>query len=288
MVFFGPHFLTITGASANKTVSLYVSNVQGSHNASKIALLRARTSNSDFIILNEVNRAPGDEKALALKCKSSQITNSPKTAGNSDRNHVAYGTFLGVADAYPDKGDFIEIHDFYEIGVIHRKIVKGLAISVIGMYRSPSMRIDELNNFYTELSRFVETRVVAGDDIIFIAGDDNSSHQGLSGYAATAYKKLEAIGLKFGGVHCVNKPTHKNHQPDHVVGIFDPLQFHVVPSDPIPGVGDHCEMHITIDLKKLTIPKQVWSKKKIPIDNGDFDYISEDLQMSLSQGCIHK
>ena len=57
------------GGSKTLKIRTYVANIQG-RGKDKIPQLSARTSDSDFIVLNETNAHPGDESSIGLSCCS--------------------------------------------------------------------------------------------------------------------------------------------------------------------------------------------------------------------------
>ena len=97
--------------SVNSTVKLFIANIQGLGDAGKMAQLQARTSSSDFLVLNETNKRPGDESVFSrLKCVANVISHV-----DPDRVGPGYGTYLGSKRWLPDKGDTYKSDDRFEI-----------------------------------------------------------------------------------------------------------------------------------------------------------------------------
>ena len=269
---------------SDRILKIFFSNVQGCSAAGKIQSLRARTSEADFLVLNELNKKPGDESVLSpLKMQMSVISNTPAEVGGRQRGlGPGFGTFFGSRQWKPNNGDVFWRHDSLELGVMTRKLEEGMTVSVIGMYRSPSMSIDEMKFFYHELSKALRTRIRARDDIIILCGDDNAHTDGTSNKARKAFSLLEGVRRKFGGVHVVTKPTRGKYQPDHVIAFTDPMRYNVFPCDPIKGVADHKEMHIRVSLGHVAVPQRRWFDQNIVVDEGNPDKISKMLTENLS------
>ena len=213
-----------------------------------------------------------------LKFSATAITNTPNAESRIGPGH---GTFLGTKEWYPNDGDFCTIDDKFEIGVFTR-VIGGNRVCSIGMYRSPNMKLPEIEAFYGRLRHHVTVCRREKADIIVLSGDDNSHSTKTSGnYNKKAFACLEEIRRRFGGVHVVNKPTHKNYQPDHVIVFCDPLRYKVTSINPTPGVGDHCEMRFWIDLGYLGAPKPKWERRLCVESEGDEKSIREDLAKVL-------
>ena len=110
----------------NTTVSLFVANIQGSSDLSKMSDLRARTSFADFIILNETNKRPGDESTIDVKCDGAVISNSPASGAGP-----GFGSFFGFKHVRPNSGDSIDTHEKFEIGVMKKYFESGIKMAVI-------------------------------------------------------------------------------------------------------------------------------------------------------------
>ena len=141
----------MTGAAEICNVRLYVSNIQGSGNARKMCELGVRTRGADFIILNEVNKRPGDESTFyPLKTAGQFITNSPASGDGP-----GFGTFMGTPEWNPDT-DFATTDPDFEIGVMSRSFFGGVRVTVIGLYRSPNMKnYSEIERFYSRVEAYL-------------------------------------------------------------------------------------------------------------------------------------
>ena len=233
--------------------------------------LIGRTNSSDFIIFNETNKTIGSESAFPVRCSAKFLTNTPASGLG-----VGFGTFMGALDFDSEKDEFIR-DDKFELGVISRRFANDVTVSVIGMYRSPNMNVADTADFYRRLSRLIYD-FKGPNSIIIVGGDDNSHPDGSSGSARAAFERLEQLRRRLGGIHLVNSPTHTSgYQPDHVIGFYDPTRFGVSALPPLPGVGDHHEMRIDLDLKSPVVPTQKWFDKKVIVDDGDFDLIEQHL-----------
>ena len=254
----------------------YIANIQGTKGGTKLPHIKARTFGSDIVILNETNRKADDEGAFkTLGLKFGRISNTP----NPDRTGHGYGTFVGSKELVADSGDRLSTHDHFEIGVVCRHI-NSLEISVIGMYRSLSMDAAECCEFYRELRKMIED--CSSSDVIVIAGDDNShDHQNSYAKARNAFRELEAVRRQFNGVHIVNECTRGSNQTDHVVAIFDPLLYDVS-AVVCPGVGDHCEMHVTVTSKRMVLEEPKWQQRTVTVSEGDPVIIDMMLREKLS------
>ena len=159
-----------TPESRSSVVSLrrriYAANIQGSGNA-KIPDLKIRTAGSDFKVLFETNRKPGGENSINLDCQAISL------AASEDKG-LAYGTAVMCAKYNPEC-DLITKLPGVEITAITQQVCDTIRMTVIGGYRSPSMRVDSTKCWYQKLRELIDARVNAGDDIIIVAMDDNSS-----------------------------------------------------------------------------------------------------------------
>ena len=178
----------------SEKVKIFACNIRGSGSADKVAQVRARSSGSDFIVLNEINKQPGDESTMDLRCQANVISNSPASG-----NGPGFGSFFGMKMFDPDKGDSIEVDDFFEIGVMKRHLANGTVVSVIGNYRSPNMPAVDMLKFYSKIDLFVETCVASGSDLVFVIGDDNSHPTSSNFLTKRAFEKLEGVRKKYGG-----------------------------------------------------------------------------------------
>ena len=260
----------------NGIIRLYVANIQGSGSGEKMKNLAGRTNSSDFIILNEVNKLIGSESAIPMRCKAKFLTNTPATGLG-----CGFGTFIGTVD-YDAEKDYFERDDKFEIGMITRKFAGDISLSVIGMYRSPNMNANDTADFYRRLGKLIE-KSMSNDSIVVAAGDDNSHPDGQSFSARAAFERLEQLRRRLGGIHLVNQPTHRSgYQPDHVLCFHNPIRFSATALPPLPGVGDHYEMRIDINLKSPVVPKQKWFKKEVTVSDGDHDMIERHLNQTFS------
>ena len=241
-----------TPTNGGGAIQVFFGNVQGTGSGVKLPHLAARTLDADIIVLNETNKKPGDEGCFkTLGIKFGRISNTP----NPDRTGCGYGTFLATDKQDANLGDHIRVHSNFEIGVVFRNI-SGIKLSVIGMYRSPSMDDAECCEFYRELRTMIEE--CRSSDVILLGGDDNShDHKKSYPKARRAFRELEAIRRDFCGVHIVNESTRGSNQTDHVVAFCDPLLFDIS-AIVCPGVGDHSEMHVKIKSKEVVLSKPLW------------------------------
>ena len=74
-------------------------------------------------------------------------------------------------------------------------------------------------------------------------------------------------------MHLIDEPTHGKHQTDHVIAFHDPLIYDVSAFN-CAGVGDHDEMHVTIEAEKMEYEKPKWQRRKVVVDEGSPDAIS--------------
>lgn len=147
-------------------VKIFCSNIQGVSGGKKLPRIRCRTTNSDIVVLNEVNKFTDD--SLDVGCKYYKISNTP----NPDRTGPGFGTFVGTKSFDADLGDKFLRHDKFEI-VICIKNYENFSIGVIGMYRSPSMDNSTCDEFYFELEKFISDHI-RSVDILIVSGDDNA------------------------------------------------------------------------------------------------------------------
>jgi len=244
--------------------------------------LGARTRGADFIILNEVNKRPGDESTFfPLKTAGQFITNTPASGDGP-----GFGTFIGTPQWNPGS-DFATTDPEFEIGVMSRSFYGGVRVTVIGMYRSPNMKnYSDIERFYNKVETYLGVALGRLDDIVFIAGDDNSPTTTSSAYAKTANQHLEAIRRKFNGEHVINRGTRKGptgswHQPDHILAFYNPMRFKIDAPRPLKGVGDHLEMHVNADLGFLKVPKMQWYRQNFVVSEGKTKEIEADLKLTF-------
>ena len=257
-------------------VKVYFGNIQGTSGGSKLPLLRSRTDDCDIIHLSETNKRPEDEGSIKLGCGFGRVSKTP----NPDRTGPGFGSFLGLKTMEPNAGDKLWVHDHFEISGCTR-VFNGCKLTVIGVYRSPSMGNEEIDKFYDELD-VIATREVSESDIVIMGGDDNSHDEAKScAKARKAFLRLEGIRNKLCGVHVVDQPTHGNHQTDHVIAFHDMLRFNIG-AIVCPGVGDHCEMHIKIQGEDLIDDKPWFQKRKVVVDHGVFEVVATHLSAALN------
>lgn len=202
-------------------VKIFCSNIQGVSGGKKIPRMRCRTTNSDIVVLNEVNKFTDD--SLDVGCKYYKISNTP----NPDRTGPGFGTFVGTKSFDADLGDKFLRHDKFEI-VICIKNYENFSIGVIGMYRSPSMDNSTCDEFYFELEKFISDHI-RSVDILIVSGNDNAHDDPKSSSKARrAYHKLEEIRKHYKGHHVIKSKTRKNHQTDHVLAFYDIFKFNVI------------------------------------------------------------
>ena len=228
------------------------------------------------MVLNEVNKSPGAEPALGLPCISAQIVNTPEIDPNV-RHGPGFGTFIGSRSWNPNT-DSLKVSEKFEIVSMRRVLSPTCSLAVIGMYRSPNQDTTQLISFYRELEEFVTS--CRDCDIILICGDDNSHSTGSGSLPKKAYQMLNALLKRQDGVHILTEKTLKSHQPDHVCAIYDPLRFTIVTST-LPGLGDHREIRVTIDISKVVIPREKWVTRWEVHDHGDDEIMDQELRNSF-------
>ena len=257
-------------------MKIYFGNIQGLSGGLKIPLLTARTNDSDIIHLSETNKRPGDEGGIKLGCKIGRVSHTP----NPDRTGPGFGSFIGTKTMEKNAGDSIWCHDFFEITSVTR-VFKGCKLTVIGVYRSPSMTNDEIDAFYDALDDVV-SREVNVADVVIMGGDDNSHNDPKScAKARKAFMRLEGIRNKGGGVHVVDELTHAKHQTDHVISFHDALRFGVT-AVVCPGVGDHCEIHVEVASDGLVREDAKWSRRRVVVDSGQYEVVDMHLRAKLN------
>ena len=260
---------------------LYYSNVQSVSGGAKLPYLRARTNGCDVVILSETNKREGDEGSITVGCKVARVSNTP----NPDRTGPGFGTFIGLKLMDPDRGEFITIHDHFEL-VLTRKCISGAKIVVLGWYRSPSMQSAEMDLFYEEARKMIED-YASDADVLLVGGDDNShDEQGSCTLARRAFRKLEDLRLNIDAVHIVDEKTRSTHQTDHMLARFDPLLWDVT-AVVCPGVGDHCEIVVTVQNEQLAAEKPKWQRRTVTVDEGNPELIEIDLRDRLASLSIN-
>ena len=173
---------------------------------------------------------------------------------------LAYGTAVMAAIFDPEIDSISYKSQNTEISAVTRKL-SGYILTVIGGYRSPSLRLDETRRWYAELEELVQTRQRARDDVIIVAMDDNASDK--SGFA---FRELERMRRACGGNHVIQEPTRRGRQPDHTVAFYDPLRF-TVTGFVLPGVGDHDAMIIDVEHTSVMKIEQKWNNKRTVLYN---------------------
>ena len=158
---------------------IYACNIQG-RGGTKIPDLKLRTSECDWRVFFETNCRAGDEKSIAMGSQAVSLVSQ------QDKG-LAYGTAVMATMFDPEIDSISYKSQNTEISAVTRKL-SGYILTVIGGYRSPSLRLDETRRWYAELEELVQTRQRARDDVIIVAMDDNASDQ--SGFA---FRELERM-----------------------------------------------------------------------------------------------
>ena len=257
-------------AKETERVRIYYSNIEG-RGGTKIPDLNVRTAEMDFKVLCETNCRPGCENSINLNSQAVALV--ADQLGFDHEKEKGFGTAV-MAKHYDASTDEIIKSNRHEIAGIAKRIGKRTKMCVIGAYRSPSLRVPETKDFYLTLRNVVQDRQKAGDDIIIVAMDDNSSDK-----SKRPFLELEKFRNLLGGVHVIDEPTRKGKtQPDHVVAFYDPMRF-TVSGMVLPGVGDHDACVMDVEMEGVINIKPKWSnKKKVLVDQGDIPTIISELK----------
>ena len=250
-------------------IKMYISNIQG-RGGSKIPQLEARTHDADFIVLNELNTHPGDQKSVSLNCRAVALTDG----GEHDKK-LGYGTAVMSKAFNPESDKISHTSTSCEISAIRRYVGVDTYMSVIGMYCSPNESTEKVDVFFNELELVIDTAVEASDDIIIVGGDPNAN------IGTRRFKMLEKIRLKYNGFRVIQSPTRGANQPDHVVAFYDPAKF-TISGMVVDGVGDHMAMIIDINSSNILAKREIWCKKRIVVDRGNNEVIAEELAIRFS------
>ena len=90
-------------------LKLYTANIQGS-GGTKLAQLAARTSDADFLVLNEANVRQGMENIIGLDCKAVVISD-----GGEKEKALAYGTVVSSKKFDPETDSIVCCSETREI-----------------------------------------------------------------------------------------------------------------------------------------------------------------------------